>query len=186
MGGWTVAIHTPLSAMAPTVTFSAMRVSSWEEHQLWHATAQATGVGIYLPASVSVITLNSPVLVLLFWNLNSSSNVSNYNFCTFHFSAVQCKAIRALPSPLSMNCSHPLGNFSFGSQCLFTCREGFSLNGTGVLFCSSTGVWNDSLPKCTGKLIFFSFVFANSLRMTMLPNMLILSRYNVTMFTILI
>ncbi|XP_070817197.1 P-selectin isoform X3 [Chaetodon trifascialis] len=62
---------------------------------------------------------------------------------------VQCEAIRALPLALSMNCSHPLGNFSFGSQCLFTCKDGFSLNGTEVLFCSSTGFWSESLPKCT-------------------------------------
>ncbi|XP_032382003.1 E-selectin isoform X1 [Etheostoma spectabile] len=63
---------------------------------------------------------------------------------------VQCESIRALSSSLSMNCSHPLGNFSFGSQCLFTCDEGFSPNGTDVLLCSSTGFWNASLPTCTG------------------------------------
>ncbi|XP_068563186.1 P-selectin [Cebidichthys violaceus] len=63
---------------------------------------------------------------------------------------VRCEAIRAVSLSLSMNCSHPLGNFSFSSQCLFTCEEGFSLNGTEVLFCSSSGFWNDSLPNCTG------------------------------------
>ncbi|XP_030583792.1 P-selectin [Archocentrus centrarchus] len=63
---------------------------------------------------------------------------------------VQCKAIRAFSSVLSMNCSHPLGNFSFGSKCLFTCKDGFTLNGTAVLLCSATGIWSDSLPSCTG------------------------------------
>ncbi|KAF1385778.1 hypothetical protein PFLUV_G00111310 [Perca fluviatilis] len=63
---------------------------------------------------------------------------------------VQCESIRTLSLSLSMNCSHPLGNFSIGSQCLFTCEEGFSLNGTDVLICSSTGFWNASLPTCTG------------------------------------
>eukprot|EP00064_Thunnus_orientalis_P004914 superscaffoldBa00000465_g4927 len=62
---------------------------------------------------------------------------------------VQCETIRALSLPLSMKCSHPLGNFSFGSECLFTCKEGYLLNGTGVLFCSSTGFWSDTLPTCT-------------------------------------
>ncbi|XP_034387644.1 P-selectin isoform X2 [Cyclopterus lumpus] len=66
---------------------------------------------------------------------------------------VQCEAIRALPLSLSMNCSHPLGNFSFRSQCLFSCEEGFSLNGTEVLLCSSSGFWNDSRPNCTGILV---------------------------------
>ncbi|XP_023133431.2 P-selectin [Amphiprion ocellaris] len=63
---------------------------------------------------------------------------------------VRCESIRALPLSLSMNCSHPLGDFSFGSQCVFTCNEGFSLNGTSMLVCSSTGFWSDSLPSCTG------------------------------------
>ncbi|XP_047192830.1 P-selectin isoform X1 [Scophthalmus maximus] len=62
---------------------------------------------------------------------------------------VQCEAIRVSSSPLSKNCSHPLGNFSFGSQCLFACEDGFSLNGTEVLGCLPTGVWSDSLPNCT-------------------------------------
>ncbi|XP_037625340.1 E-selectin-like isoform X4 [Sebastes umbrosus] len=62
---------------------------------------------------------------------------------------VQCRAISTLSSSLSMNCSHPLGNFSFGSRCLFSCEDGFSLNGSEELFCSSTGFWNASLPNCT-------------------------------------
>ncbi|GLD50241.1 E-selectin-like protein [Lates japonicus] len=61
---------------------------------------------------------------------------------------VQCDTIRDLSLPLSMNCSHPLGNFSFGSQCLFTCEDGFFLNGTNSLLCSSAGFWSDSLPSC--------------------------------------
>lgn len=61
---------------------------------------------------------------------------------------VQCKAIPTLSSPLSMNCSHTLGNFSFGSRCLFTCEEGYSLNGTKGLFCSASGSWSDNLPAC--------------------------------------
>ncbi|XP_034533694.1 P-selectin [Notolabrus celidotus] len=61
---------------------------------------------------------------------------------------VQCGAIQALSVIISMNCSHPLREHSFGSQCHFTCRDGYSLNGTEMLFCSSGGVWNDSLPQC--------------------------------------
>ncbi|XP_047442465.1 P-selectin isoform X1 [Mugil cephalus] len=63
---------------------------------------------------------------------------------------VQCKTISSLSSHHSMNCSHPLGHFSFGSKCVFTCKEGFSLNGTAALLCSSTGVWSDNLPSCEG------------------------------------
>ncbi|KAL3047718.1 hypothetical protein OYC64_021824 [Pagothenia borchgrevinki] len=35
---------------------------------------------------------------------------------------LECEAIPALFGSLSMNCSHPLGNFSFGSQCIFACE----------------------------------------------------------------
>lgn len=61
---------------------------------------------------------------------------------------VQCEVILPLSLRLSMECSHPLGNFSFDSQCRFTCKEGFFLNGTAVLICSSTGLWSDTLPTC--------------------------------------
>ncbi|XP_062280435.1 P-selectin [Scomber scombrus] len=61
---------------------------------------------------------------------------------------VQCEAIHPLSLRLSMDCSHPLGNFRFDSQCLFTCKEGYFLNGTEVLICSSTGLWSDTLPTC--------------------------------------
>ncbi|XP_053178932.1 P-selectin [Scomber japonicus] len=61
---------------------------------------------------------------------------------------VQCEVIHPLSLRLSMECSHPLGNFSFDSQCRFTCKEGFFLNGTAVLICSSTGLWSDTLPTC--------------------------------------
>lgn len=62
---------------------------------------------------------------------------------------VRCEPIRALSSRLSMTCSHPLGNFSFGSECRFACQEGFSLNGSKLLLCPSAGSWSGSLPVCT-------------------------------------
>ncbi|TNM88053.1 hypothetical protein fugu_006274 [Takifugu bimaculatus] len=61
---------------------------------------------------------------------------------------IQCEAIRILSSSLSMNCSHPVQNFSFGSQCFFSCKEGFSLNGTQTVTCTSTGFWTDTPPTC--------------------------------------
>uniref|UniRef100_A0A3B5AK36 E-selectin n=1 Tax=Stegastes partitus TaxID=144197 RepID=A0A3B5AK36_9TELE len=72
--------------------------------------------------------------------------------------AVQCATLRASSSSLSMNCSHPLGNFSFGSQCAFACEEGSSLNGSSVLLCSPTGLWTDSPPSCIGALTFPLFL----------------------------
>lgn len=69
---------------------------------------------------------------------------------SYYVPAVRCEPIRALSSRLSMTCSHPLGNFSFGSECRFACQEGFSLNGSKLLLCPSAGSWSGSLPVCTG------------------------------------
>ncbi|XP_024135196.1 P-selectin isoform X1 [Oryzias melastigma] len=63
---------------------------------------------------------------------------------------VRCAALHH-SSPVSMNCSHPLANFSLGSECVFTCKDGFSLNGSTSLLCSSSGSWSDQIPTCTGR-----------------------------------
>lgn len=68
---------------------------------------------------------------------------------------MQCKIIQALPLPLSMNCSHPLEKFSFGSECHFTCKDGYSLNGSKLLLCSSTGLWSGSPPDCAGNSLLY-------------------------------
>uniref|UniRef100_A0A8B9HYP1 E-selectin n=1 Tax=Astyanax mexicanus TaxID=7994 RepID=A0A8B9HYP1_ASTMX len=79
--------------------------------------------------------------------------------------AVQCEPLSYLPlvhldATLvpSMNCLHPRGNFSFGSQCMFQCSEGYRLNGTSELICTSTGIWTAKLPTCIGKYLQMSFV----------------------------
>uniref|UniRef100_A0A8B9HW82 Selectin P n=1 Tax=Astyanax mexicanus TaxID=7994 RepID=A0A8B9HW82_ASTMX len=52
-----------------------------------------------------------------------------------------------------------LGNFSFGSQCMFQCSEGYRLNGTSELICTSTGIWTAKLPTCIGKyLSYFTLI----------------------------
>ncbi|MBN3321599.1 LYAM3 protein, partial [Atractosteus spatula] len=61
--------------------------------------------------------------------------------------AVQCGAL-AIPSKGSMNCVHPLGNFSFGSACEFACEKGYRLTSSDTLACTASGQWNDSQPQC--------------------------------------
>ncbi|XP_026101402.1 P-selectin-like [Carassius auratus] len=72
-----------------------------------------------------------------------------------------CAAVRCDPlslshlpelgTPPSMNCSHPHGNFSFGSQCTFQCAESQKLSGTSQLSCTSSGYWTNSPPSCVVK-----------------------------------
>ncbi|KAG7283654.1 hypothetical protein CRUP_020427 [Coryphaenoides rupestris] len=64
---------------------------------------------------------------------------------------VQCQADwpAGLPAQrLSLNCSHPLGNFSFSSRCRFSCEVGYSMNGTAELLCSADGLWSSDVPTC--------------------------------------
>lgn len=53
-----------------------------------------------------------------------------------------------LPQHVLMNCNHPLGNFSFNSQCRFHCAQGYKLNGPNKLECLASGIWTDKPPEC--------------------------------------
>ncbi|XP_064139039.1 P-selectin isoform X3 [Loxodonta africana] len=53
-----------------------------------------------------------------------------------------------LPQYVLMNCSHPLGNFSFNSQCSFHCPKGSTLTGPSKLECLASGNWTNEPPRC--------------------------------------
>ncbi|XP_067846628.1 L-selectin-like [Heptranchias perlo] len=63
-----------------------------------------------------------------------------------------CKAVKCDVPKISrngnMNCSHPMGNFSYNSTCDFGCVEGFSLNGSVSLQCEGSGTWTSPIPTC--------------------------------------
>ncbi|XP_053247172.1 P-selectin isoform X3 [Podarcis raffonei] len=61
---------------------------------------------------------------------------------------VKCKDLDAALRPLRMNCSHPLGNFSYNSSCGFSCDEGFEMNGLATLQCLPSGSWSAEIPQC--------------------------------------
>ncbi|XP_034169654.1 E-selectin isoform X3 [Pangasianodon hypophthalmus] len=50
----------------------------------------------------------------------------------------------------TIQCNHPLGNFSYLSSCEFSCEEGYTLTGSSSswLMCNASGRWNDSQPTC--------------------------------------
>ncbi|XP_052056682.1 P-selectin [Apodemus sylvaticus] len=53
-----------------------------------------------------------------------------------------------LPTHVLMNCSHPLGDFSFSSECTFSCAKGYELTGPSELQCLASGIWTNSPPQC--------------------------------------
>ncbi|XP_053106932.1 P-selectin isoform X5 [Hemicordylus capensis] len=65
---------------------------------------------------------------------------------------VKCRDLDAVQRPLLMNCSHPLENFSYSSQCVFSCdEEGFEMSGRDSLQCLSSGNWSAEMPQCVVK-----------------------------------
>ncbi|XP_072130143.1 E-selectin-like isoform X2 [Mobula birostris] len=61
--------------------------------------------------------------------------------------AVKCD-VPKLPANGYQNCSHVGGNFTFRSVCVYSCAEGFSLNGSDNLQCNSSGRWSSPIPTC--------------------------------------
>uniref|UniRef100_A0A2R8MCP0 p-selectin n=1 Tax=Callithrix jacchus TaxID=9483 RepID=A0A2R8MCP0_CALJA len=80
--------------------------------------------------------------------------IGNYTCsCYPGFYGPECEYVREcgepeLPQHVVMNCSHPLGNFSFNSQCSFHCTEGYRVNGPSKLECLATGTWTNKPPQC--------------------------------------
>ncbi|XP_075856485.1 P-selectin isoform X4 [Microcebus murinus] len=80
--------------------------------------------------------------------------IGNYTCsCYPGFYGPECEYVREcgefdLPPHVLVNCSHPLGSFSFNSQCSFYCPEGHQLSGPSKLECSPSGVWTDEPPQC--------------------------------------
>ncbi|KAM6199878.1 P-selectin-like [Sarcoramphus papa] len=60
---------------------------------------------------------------------------------------VQCTELE--PKGARMNCSHPYGNFSYNSTCVFGCQEGFERRGAGTLRCLPSQQWSADTPTCT-------------------------------------
>nr|XP_044992442.1 L-selectin [Jaculus jaculus] len=61
--------------------------------------------------------------------------------------AVQCEPLKA-PELGTMDCTHPLGDFSFRSQCAFHCSEGTDLVGMEETHCGPFGNWSSLEPTC--------------------------------------
>ncbi|XP_017389604.1 L-selectin isoform X1 [Cebus imitator] len=60
---------------------------------------------------------------------------------------IQCEPLEA-PELGTMACTHPLGDFSFSSQCAFNCSEGTNLTGIEETTCGPFGNWSSPEPSC--------------------------------------
>ncbi|KAK0147545.1 P-selectin [Merluccius polli] len=62
---------------------------------------------------------------------------------------VHCEEL-SRPGHGTLECQHPLGDWSFMSSCVFSCEEGYDMpqSRSDTLLCGASGHWNDSVPIC--------------------------------------
>ncbi|KAJ8270312.1 hypothetical protein GJAV_G00112830 [Gymnothorax javanicus] len=60
---------------------------------------------------------------------------------------VHCEDVKS-PRRGFISCSNPFGNFSYGSECQFSCENGYELVGPGKIQCTDRGEWSAVLPQC--------------------------------------
>uniref|UniRef100_A0A672P6A3 E-selectin n=1 Tax=Sinocyclocheilus grahami TaxID=75366 RepID=A0A672P6A3_SINGR len=68
------------------------------------------------------------------------------------------------PDRASVHCSHPYGNFSYDSQCEYSCEEGYELKGSSMTRCTSTTEWN-IYRRCSNLLKLFTLSFDMSMNL---------------------
>ncbi|XP_044122208.1 L-selectin isoform X2 [Neovison vison] len=78
-------------------------------------------------------------------NSTCSCDVGFYGSqCQF---VIQCEPLEA-PDLGTIDCHHPLGNFSYSSRCTFNCSEGTELIGIEETTCGPSGNWSSQEPNC--------------------------------------
>ncbi|XP_053325780.1 E-selectin [Spea bombifrons] len=80
--------------------------------------------------------------------------INNYT-CKCHegFYGAECENVLKCPPIVDneqgfVTCSHIYGNFTYNSSCKFTCPDGFVLNGSDTIHCTTLGEWTDDIPHC--------------------------------------
>ncbi|NXS62046.1 LYAM2 protein, partial [Brachypteracias leptosomus] len=58
-----------------------------------------------------------------------------------------CDALKE-PDHGSLECNHPLENFSYNSSCTVQCEEGYEPTALESVYCTSSGVWSARLAAC--------------------------------------
>lgn len=66
---------------------------------------------------------------------------------------VQCSREEVtVPSKGNVNCIHRFSEFSYDSQCHYSCEEGYQLNSSTPLTCGASGEWSAQPPTCDCEL----------------------------------
>ncbi|KAG5847392.1 hypothetical protein ANANG_G00125560 [Anguilla anguilla] len=63
--------------------------------------------------------------------------------------AIDCEELNH-PSHGFINCFHPFGNYSYRSECQFSCEDGYQLVGSRTIQCTASREWSAAPPHCKG------------------------------------
>uniref|UniRef100_A0A8D2DXC4 Selectin L n=1 Tax=Sciurus vulgaris TaxID=55149 RepID=A0A8D2DXC4_SCIVU len=96
---------------------------------------------------------------------------------------IQCEPPTA-PDLGSMDCTHPLANFSFTSTCTFSCSEGTELSGEKRTVCGSSGLWSSPPPICQQSDRSFSMIKEGDYNPLFIPVAVIVTAFSGLAFII--
>uniref|UniRef100_A0A0E9WYB0 Sushi domain-containing protein n=1 Tax=Anguilla anguilla TaxID=7936 RepID=A0A0E9WYB0_ANGAN len=65
--------------------------------------------------------------------------------------AIDCEELNH-PSHGFINCFHPFGNYSYRSECQFSCEDGYQLVGSRTIQCTASREWSAAPPHCKAHL----------------------------------
>uniref|UniRef100_A0A8C0AYE3 E-selectin n=1 Tax=Buteo japonicus TaxID=224669 RepID=A0A8C0AYE3_9AVES len=73
--------------------------------------------------------------------------------CNPGFYGPECEFVESCdplkkPDHGSLQCNHPLENFSYNSSCTVQCEEGYELTALESVYCTSSGDWSAPLAAC--------------------------------------
>ncbi|KAL2301495.1 hypothetical protein Nmel_010881 [Mimus melanotis] len=73
--------------------------------------------------------------------------------CNPGFYGPECEFVKTCdplkkPDHGSLECQHPLGDFSYNSSCTVQCEEGYELTALESVHCTSSGAWSAPLAAC--------------------------------------
>ncbi|XP_065410668.1 L-selectin isoform X3 [Chrysemys picta bellii] len=63
------------------------------------------------------------------------------------YTVVTCDQLKE-PDQGTLECSHPLQNYSYNSSCKVQCAEGYESTGFEPVWCTSSGNWSAPTPAC--------------------------------------
>ena len=108
---------------------------------------------------IGALEQNGTNVQLSHWNNSSGVRIICVALFLLLLTAITCE-----PPYIPEHGSVRIRRSETGPQAIFSCKDGYSLDGATVLLCTGSGFWNDTEPVCEGRgssLDYFTISFHN-------------------------